>query len=229
MYASISGMVARFNPRQKQGLREIPLDRLLLETDSPYLPIVGKVNRPHFLGDVASLVAGRRTFSLRQMPTAEACSASREPMLGGNLAWVPAEPKLLCIFLTQGHLCCFPKLGVQIFDDRYAVVPQLEQQRGPIDRGCPTDELVRISPPVWELNYAAESYGSSQSGLFRVIPSTPVSQLRPLEQCSVSLLLSLVTPAPFMTGNSVGLVGQGVSYTHPLPTIRGVPYALPLN
>ncbi|KAK3758881.1 hypothetical protein RRG08_035530 [Elysia crispata] len=38
----------------------------------------------------------------------------------------------------------------------------------------------------WELTFAAESYGSSQSGLFRVIPSTPVSQLRPLKQCSVS-------------------------------------------
>ena len=60
VYASISGMVARFNPRQKQGLREIPSDRLLLETDSPYLPIVGKENRPHFVGDVASLVAAHR-------------------------------------------------------------------------------------------------------------------------------------------------------------------------
>ncbi|KAK3792721.1 hypothetical protein RRG08_035198 [Elysia crispata] len=29
--------------------------------------------------------------------------------------------------------------------------------------------------------------------------------------------------------NFARLVGQGVSYTHPLPTIRGVPYALPLN
>ncbi|KAK3801678.1 hypothetical protein RRG08_033864 [Elysia crispata] len=60
VYASISGMVARFNPRQKQELQEIPLDRLLLETDSPYLPIVGKVNMPHFVGDVASLVAAHR-------------------------------------------------------------------------------------------------------------------------------------------------------------------------
>ena len=60
VYASISGMVARFNPRQKQELREIPLDRLLLETDSPYLPIVGKVNMPHFVADVASLVAAQR-------------------------------------------------------------------------------------------------------------------------------------------------------------------------
>ncbi|KAK3753585.1 hypothetical protein RRG08_010004 [Elysia crispata] len=60
VYASITGMVARFNPRQKQGLQEIPLDRLLLETDSPYLSIVGKVNRPHFVGDVALLVAAHR-------------------------------------------------------------------------------------------------------------------------------------------------------------------------
>ncbi|GFO30241.1 tatd family mg-dependent DNAse [Plakobranchus ocellatus] len=54
-----------FEEHQKQGLRAVPVDRLLLETDSPNLPTVGRGvgNTPHHVGDVAMLVS-----QVRQQP-----------------------------------------------------------------------------------------------------------------------------------------------------------------
>ncbi|GFO25532.1 vacuolar protein sorting-associated protein 13d [Plakobranchus ocellatus] len=40
VYASFSGLVSSFEEHQTQGLRAVPGDRLMLETDSPYLPTV---------------------------------------------------------------------------------------------------------------------------------------------------------------------------------------------
>ena len=51
--------------------QQVPADRLLLETDSPYLapiPYRGKENHPGFLGLVAAKVA-----EVRQMTIAEVC------------------------------------------------------------------------------------------------------------------------------------------------------------
>ncbi|GFO22997.1 3'-5' ssDNA/RNA exonuclease tatd [Plakobranchus ocellatus] len=65
VYASFSGLVSSFEDHQKQGLRAVPGDRLLLETDSPYLPTVGRGvgNSPHHVGHVAMLVS-----QVRQQP-----------------------------------------------------------------------------------------------------------------------------------------------------------------
>ena len=46
---------------QFQGLKSIPNDRILLESDSPYMSPIGKeCNTPSFIGDVASRVAAHR-------------------------------------------------------------------------------------------------------------------------------------------------------------------------
>ncbi|WP_257283941.1 TatD family hydrolase [Endozoicomonas sp. SESOKO1] len=61
-YISISGIVTF---RNASALREVvdylPMDRLLIETDSPYLapvPHRGKSNEPRFVADVARFIAG---------------------------------------------------------------------------------------------------------------------------------------------------------------------------
>jgi TatD DNase family protein len=59
-YVSFSGMVTFKNWRLDEAIRETPLDRLLLETDGPYLapvPHRGKRNEPGFLGRVAERIA----------------------------------------------------------------------------------------------------------------------------------------------------------------------------
>ncbi|HZB27874.1 MAG TPA: TatD family hydrolase [Gemmatimonadales bacterium] len=68
-YVSFSGMVTFKNWRLDDAIRETPLDRLLLETDGPYLapvPHRGKRNEPGFVRHVAERVA-----SVRGMPVDE--------------------------------------------------------------------------------------------------------------------------------------------------------------
>ena len=60
-YISISGIVT-FNRAEdlRETLREVPLDRLLVETDAPYLapvPLRGKRNEPAYVAHVAERVA----------------------------------------------------------------------------------------------------------------------------------------------------------------------------
>ncbi|MGQ0674726.1 MAG: TatD family hydrolase, partial [Rhodospirillales bacterium] len=70
LYISLSGIVTF---KKAEALREtaraVPLDRLLVETDAPYLapmPMRGKRNEPAFVAHTAAAVAG-----LRGMDTAE--------------------------------------------------------------------------------------------------------------------------------------------------------------
>ncbi|RDH44325.1 TatD family hydrolase [Zooshikella ganghwensis] len=78
MYISISGIVTF---RQADNVREvaqkIPLDRLLVETDAPYLapvPFRGKTNEPKYVSAVASFLAELRGESLATL--AEQTSAN---------------------------------------------------------------------------------------------------------------------------------------------------------
>ena len=62
-YVSFSGMVTFRNWRLDQAILETPLDRLLLETDGPYLapvPHRGKRNEPAFVRQVAERIAAVR-------------------------------------------------------------------------------------------------------------------------------------------------------------------------
>lgn len=71
-YVSFSGMVTFKNWHLDEAIRETPLDRLLLETDGPYLapvPHRGKRNEPAFVRHVAEQVA-----AVRGIPTNELIS-----------------------------------------------------------------------------------------------------------------------------------------------------------
>ncbi len=63
-YISISGIVTFKNALElKEVAKKIPADRLLVETDSPYLapvPYRGKPNEPKYVRDVAAYVAQLR-------------------------------------------------------------------------------------------------------------------------------------------------------------------------
>jgi TatD DNase family protein len=63
-YISLSGIVTFKNAKDLQDLaKKLPLDRILIETDSPYLapvPKRGKVNRPAYVKHVAEFIAELR-------------------------------------------------------------------------------------------------------------------------------------------------------------------------
>ncbi len=60
-YISFSGIVTFRNAEQlREAARYVPLDRMLVETDSPYLapvPFRGKENQPAYTRDVAEYLA----------------------------------------------------------------------------------------------------------------------------------------------------------------------------
>ncbi|GAM61439.1 putative deoxyribonuclease ycfH [Vibrio ishigakensis] len=70
-YISISGIVTfRQATELKEVVKAIPLERLLIETDSPYLapvPHRGKENQPAYVVEVASYIANLKEASLGQV------------------------------------------------------------------------------------------------------------------------------------------------------------------
>ena len=70
-YISMSGIVTFRNAKQVQEVAaKVPLDRLLVETDSPYLapvPYRGKSNRPSYVHCVAEYIAEMRGLPLQQL------------------------------------------------------------------------------------------------------------------------------------------------------------------
>jgi TatD DNase family protein len=73
-YISISGIVTFKNAAVvKEVASKVPLDRLLVETDSPYLapvPYRGKTNEPGYVRHVAEQIAELRGLSLEQVAAA---------------------------------------------------------------------------------------------------------------------------------------------------------------
>ena len=61
--------VSSFNDPQLEGLRSVPNDRILLETDSPYMPVSRhhRTNTPAYLGDIARMVAHHRFLSWEEL------------------------------------------------------------------------------------------------------------------------------------------------------------------
>lgn len=70
-YISFSGMVTFANATSlREVVRQIPLDRLLIETDSPYLapvPHRGKPNQPAWVVQVAECIANERGISVDEL------------------------------------------------------------------------------------------------------------------------------------------------------------------
>lgn len=70
-YISVSGIVTFKNAKElRETVRKLPLDRLLIETDSPYLapvPHRGKENQPAFVKDVAEFIADLKQVSVEQL------------------------------------------------------------------------------------------------------------------------------------------------------------------
>lgn len=64
-YFGFTARASTFNQFQLEGLRSVPHDRILVETDSPYMPVDGenRTNTPAYIGDVAQLVARMRGVS----------------------------------------------------------------------------------------------------------------------------------------------------------------------
>ena len=73
-YISFSGIVTFKNARAlKEVARNVPLERMLIETDSPYLapvPYRGKVNRPGYVRHVAEEVGRLRNLSSSEVAQA---------------------------------------------------------------------------------------------------------------------------------------------------------------
>jgi TatD DNase family protein len=79
-YVSFSGMVTFKNWRLDDAIRETPLDRLLLETDGPYLapvPHRGKRNEPAFVRHVAQRIAAVRGLPVEELVAATGENARR--------------------------------------------------------------------------------------------------------------------------------------------------------
>ena len=71
MYISFSGIVTFRNAEQlRDAARYVPLDRLLIETDSPWLtpvPHRGKENQPALVRDVAEYMAVLKGVSVEEL------------------------------------------------------------------------------------------------------------------------------------------------------------------
>src|SRR6201993_1669756 len=73
-YISISGIVTFRNAKELRGIvRDLPLDRLLVETDAPYLapvPYRGKRNEPAFVTATAAAVAALKGVNAEEIAAA---------------------------------------------------------------------------------------------------------------------------------------------------------------
>ncbi|HEX3234405.1 MAG TPA: TatD family hydrolase [Gemmatimonadales bacterium] len=79
-YVSFSGMVTFKSWRLDEAILETPLDRLLLETDGPYLapvPHRGKRNEPAFVRHVAERIARLRGMTTEELIAATGRNAAR--------------------------------------------------------------------------------------------------------------------------------------------------------
>lgn len=79
-YFSFSGMITFRGWTRRDLLAAVPPDRLLVETDSPYLapvPHRGRRNEPAFVRDVAQALARARGETLEQLTTLTTANAGR--------------------------------------------------------------------------------------------------------------------------------------------------------
>jgi len=84
MYISLAGPVTFKNARvPKEVAAQVPIERLLIETDSPYLaphPYRGKPNEPKYLRHIAEEIASIKGISYEEV--AEATSLNARNLFG---------------------------------------------------------------------------------------------------------------------------------------------------
>ena len=96
-YVSFSGMVTFKNWRLDEAIRETPLDRLLLETDGPYLapvPHRGKRNEPAFVGQVAGRLAAVRGIPVEELIAQTGENAKRVFQLHSGVGSLEPETRI---------------------------------------------------------------------------------------------------------------------------------------
>lgn len=79
-YVGIGGVVTFKNSNLKNLLPEVPLDRIVLETDAPYLapaPYRGKRNESAYLTEIAKCVAAIKEISVEELATRTSENALR--------------------------------------------------------------------------------------------------------------------------------------------------------
>jgi TatD DNase family protein len=93
-YVSFSGIVTFKNAADlREVARRVPLDRLLIETDSPYLapvPYRGKPNEPRHVAHVAACIAALRGLSVEELASVTAANYFR--LFGGQGARARLSP-----------------------------------------------------------------------------------------------------------------------------------------
>lgn len=68
VYFGFTGAVENFATDQIAGLQSVHMNRILLETDSPYMrPGGGGINTPAFIGEVASIVASKLRIPVQHL------------------------------------------------------------------------------------------------------------------------------------------------------------------
>ncbi len=86
-YISISGIVTFKNSLElKEVVRQLPLEKLLIETDSPYLapvPYRGKQNQPKYVVEVAQYIADLKGIKVQQL--AEITTENYHRLFGKSL------------------------------------------------------------------------------------------------------------------------------------------------
>ena len=95
-YISISGIATFRNADElRDVVRNLPLERILVETDAPYLapvPHRGKQNEPLFVSHVAQLVADIKGVSLEGIGTSD--QSELPPTI-----WLVRVVKIICLYL----------------------------------------------------------------------------------------------------------------------------------
>jgi TatD DNase family protein len=97
-YVSFSGMVTFKNWRLDAAILETPIDRLLLETDGPYLapvPHRGKRNEPGFVRQVAERVAQVRGIPVEELIAVTGENARRVFKLEAGIGSQEPVPRTL--------------------------------------------------------------------------------------------------------------------------------------
>jgi TatD DNase family protein len=80
-YLSLSGIVTfKKSEELREVAKRVPLDRLLIETDAPYLAPQkhrGKTNEPAFISNTAEIIAQIKEISVEEVASATADNARR--------------------------------------------------------------------------------------------------------------------------------------------------------